>query len=305
MKTVLVTGASGFLGGYVVREFVRSGWHVLATGSAAPENAGLPPQAEYVTMRLPGDGMAARIADWKPDVCVHCAGRASVADSMRSPAEDFEAGVRVTTLLLEALRNGAPGCRVVFLSSAAVYGQLESLPIAELARCLPLSPYGYHKRMAELLVEQYARMHGVPGCSVRIFSAYGPGLRRQILWEICSQLATQGGVTLQGTGRESRDFIHASDVARAVVLLAERAPAEGECYNLASGIETSIAEVTDGLCAWFPGSGSPKFLGMQREGDPQNWRADITRLQALGFEPRVPFAQGLETVATWAKTLLG
>lgn len=304
MKTALVTGASGFLGGYVVREFLRAGWKVLATGSAAPENAGLPAGVAYEALQLPDKRLDEAIRAIQPDVCVHCAGRASVADSMQHPDDDFASGVVLTAGLLEALRLEAPGCRMIFLSSAAVYGEPSRLPVAEDAPTHPLSPYGYHKRMCELLVEQYARVHGVRGCSARIFSAYGAGLRRQILWELCSQFAATGRAILQGTGRESRDFIHATDVARALRVVAERADCQGEVINFASGVEVSIAELAAELGLHFGAGDAVSFRGAQRVGDPQNWRADVTRLHEMGFVPAVSFPDGIASMATWAKTLL-
>jgi UDP-glucose 4-epimerase len=305
MKSVLVTGASGFLGGYVIREMQRSGWSVIATGSGSAENSRVPAGVRYESLLLPDTRLRHLVREVRPDACIHCAGRASVMDSMRDPAADFRAGVVLTAELLDVLREEAPGCSVVYLSSAAVYGEPDALPITEDSDTHPLSPYGFHKRMGELLMEEAARVYGLRTCSVRIFSAYGPGLRRQILWEICSQYLAKGTVRLQGTGKESRDFIHAADVARAVRMLVESADGRGEVYNLASGEEVTIADLVREIGTHFPKAPAAEFAGVQRAGDPQNWQADVSRIQSLGFRPEVGLSTGLAGVVAWARALLG
>jgi UDP-glucose 4-epimerase len=104
---------------------------------------------------------------------------------------------------------------------------------------------------------------------------------------------------LRGSGDESRDFIHAVDVARALVLLVECAPSEGEIYNLATGRETSIRELAEVLLAHLGSTITPEFDGYSAPGDPRNWRADIARIQTLGFRPTVALEDGLRGAAVW------
>ncbi len=109
---------------------------------------------------------------------------------------------------------------------------------------------------------------------------------------------------LHGEGGESRDFIHAADVARALVHLVERAPAEAEIYNVASGAETTIRELAVKLLKWLGLSLQPEFNGQLTPGDPLHWRADITRLRALGFTPATGLDDGLRDVAAWSSAEL-
>jgi UDP-glucose 4-epimerase len=218
---------------------------------------------------------------------------------MEDPAADFRDNAVLTFELLETLRTLAPHCRLLFLSSAAVYGNPSSLPVAETHRTAPLSPYGYHKLQCELLCEEFTRIYGVPTTIVRIFSAYGPGLRRQVVWDICERAFTESDLTLHGTGRESRDFIHASDIARALHLLAEKGGAEADVYNLASGEETTIASLADLLLSALLREARPIFDGRATPGNPLCWRADIGKIGALGFKPAITLEQGLRGVAAW------
>lgn len=304
-KTVLITGAAGFLGRYAVRQFARDGWRVIGLDDVPPENAPLGAGITFQRIKLPDPGLAQLLREASPDACVHCAGRASVGLSMDDPAADFRDNTVLTFELLEALRRHAPRCRFVMLSSAAVYGNPVSLPVSETHKPAPLSPYGYHKLQCELLCEEFARLFALPATSVRIFSAYGPGLRRQVVWDICERVLTTGALSLHGTGEESRDFIHATDIARALVRLAEMAPCQGEIYNLASGEEVTIAGLARAAVTALDATMvEPVFDGAATPGNPLNWRADIGRLRALGFAPSVSLEQGLRGVAAWSRAEL-
>ncbi len=304
-QTVLITGVAGFLGRYVARQFAAEGWRVVGLDDAPPENVPLRDGAQYFRLKLPHPQLADILRDEQPAACVHCAGRASVPLSMDDPAADFRDNTVLTFELLDTLRRHAPGCRFLLLSSAAVYGNPETLPVRETHRAAPLSPYGFHKLQCELLCEEFARIYALPAVSVRIFSAYGPGLRRQVIWDICERVLATGALTLRGTGEESRDFIHAADVARALALLARCAPGEGEIYNLASGAEVTVADLAAQIARSLGRKEVvPVFDGIARAGDPRNWRADIGKLAALGFAPSVPLEQGIRSVAAWASAEL-
>ncbi|MEI9897632.1 MAG: NAD-dependent epimerase/dehydratase family protein [Chthoniobacter sp.] len=299
-RTIVITGIAGFLGRHVAQLFLREGWRVIGIDEIAPEKAQIRDVA-YHQLALPDSRLAELLRQAAPETCIHCAGCASVALSMEDPAADFRGNVTLVFELLEALRKHAPRCRFLLLSSAAVYGDPASLPVTEDHAVQPLSPYGYHKRQAELLCEEFSRIHALPTACARIFSAYGPGLRRQVVWDICEKVLCLGKLMLRGTGAESRDFIHATDIAYGLRILAESAPCEGEIYNLASGREVTIAELAKLVLARLGSPAQPHFDGQATPGNPLRWRADIAKIAALGFTPAVPFESGIDAVATWAK----
>lgn len=305
MKTVLVTGAAGFLGRHVVHQFAGEGWRVVAIDHVPPRTARPAPGIIYHRMQLPNALLGSVIAAEAPDVCVHCAGSASVGLSLESPDIDFRGNTVLTFEVLEALRRHAPQCRFLLLSSAAVYGNPESLPVSETHAPNPLSPYGWHKLQCELLCAEYARCFGLPTAVARIFSAYGPGLRRQVIWDICERALTQGAVTLHGSGRESRDFIHGTDIARGLVLLAENGEARGEIYNLSTGREVTVAELADLLLREITPEIAADFDGEATPGNPLNWRADVSKIEALGFVPQISLEAGLREVARWVREAVG
>jgi len=303
-NSVLITGAAGFLGRYVTRQFASEGWRVIGVDVVPPESLHMRPGATYHQLSLPNPILGELLAAERPRACVHCAGRASVPLSMEDPAADFRDNTVLTFELLEALRRFGGGCAFLLLSSAAVYGNPPALPVREDQPTIPLSPYGFHKRQCELTCEEFARIYGIPTACVRIFSAYGPGLRRQVIWDMCERVLRESSLTLHGTGSESRDFIHAADVARAVALLLREAPCQGEVYNLATGREVTIRELASMITTLLRPETEVRFDGVVRRGDPLNWRADVSRIGALGFTPTLSLEQGIRTVATWASAEL-
>jgi UDP-glucose 4-epimerase len=295
---------AGFIGRYVARHFSEQGWSVLGIDNSPPENAPLANLSAYHRLQLPDAALNGLLQEHSPQVCIHCAGRASVGLSLTDPAADFYASAVLTFEILNALRLNVPSCRFIFLSSAAVYGNPESLPVSETQPPAPLSPYGFHKWQSEQLCLEFAKVYGLPTASLRIFSAYGPGLRRQVLWDICQKVITQKSLTLQGTGKESRDFIHALDIARALSVVATSAPMQGEVYNLGSGQEVAIGQLANMVLEALDADCSPEFDGVVPAGTPLNWRADVSKLQALGFTASVPLERGVKTFANWCRAEL-
>ncbi len=301
-KTALITGVSGFIGKVAARHFMDKGWAVVGLDTRMDETGFDPSLFHFHRITLPSEELIDTVQQTQPQVCVHCAGPASVDLSMAEPAVDFAASVQTTFHLLDTLRRFAPACRVVYLSSAAVYGNPESLPIRETEKPSPISPYGFHKLVGETLCAEFSKVYGLPTAAVRIFSAYGVGLRRQVLWDICRKALTEPSVRLRGTGKESRDFINVEDVARAIFLLVQKASFHFEIYNLGSGIETTIKELStlilDGLGLHL----AVEFDGKITPGTPLNWRADISRLVRVGFRPEVSLERGIRAFTEWCRS---
>lgn len=281
----LVTGGFGFLGRHVATELAEDGWDVVQAGRPRQE--------------IPSPEFDVLLTDSEPKLVVHCAGPASVPASLEDPERDFTGSVEVLHALLERLRGRETA--VVLISSAAVYGQPERLPVAEDAPTQPISPYGFHRLQCELALREFHDLWGLRSCALRVFSAYGEGLRRQIMWDICAMALRENRVTLHGTGVESRDFVHAADVARAVALVAREAPLTAEAYNVGTGAETRLDELAPLLLSALECEAPVSFLGEGRPGDPANWRADTARIAALGFQPSIAVQEGAVRYADWAR----
>ena len=226
----MVTGANGFLGRHVARLFAQKGFEVLGIG-----------HGEWAREKWTEWGLS----DWhcadvtlkslqryggKPTAILHCAGSGSVGFSIQDPLADFQRTVATTAHVLEYVRLSAPCARVVYPSSASVYGVAAVLPIPEGFRTVPISQYGVHKLMAEQVVASFARQFGIPASIVRLFSVYGCGLRKQLLWDACRKFAA-GDMLFMGTGDEVRDWLHVEDAAQLMLAAARNASAECPTVN--------------------------------------------------------------------------
>ncbi len=304
LTNIIVTGVSGFLGRYIARYFCEQGWSVIGIDNSPPENTPVANLKEYFRLQLPDPRLNDILRKYEPQVFIHCAGRASVGLSMTDPAADFYSNTVLTFETLNSIRINSPDCRFIFLGSAAVYGNPESLPVREDQSLAPLSPYGFHKRQCEQLCLEFAKIYDLPTSIVRIFSAYGPGLRRQVLWDICQKVIAQNSLVLQGTGQESRDFIHALDIAKALMAISTSAPMQGEVYNLGTGKEVTISELANMILEALEFDGTLQFDGVIPAGNPLYWQADVSKLKALGFSASIPLERGVKTFANWCRAEL-
>jgi dTDP-glucose 4,6-dehydratase/UDP-glucose 4-epimerase len=154
---------------------------------------------------------------------------------------------------------------------------------------------------AENVCEEYHRFFSLKTCSVRIFSAYGAGLKKQLFWDLFSKTKTDNPISLFGTGKETRDFIYITDIVNALWLVIKKAPFKSDVYNLANGEEVTIETAASLFYKNLSNKIIFSFNGEERKGDPQNWEADITKIKQLGFKPSVSFTEGIRNYIEWLK----
>ncbi|HSD39904.1 MAG TPA: NAD-dependent epimerase/dehydratase family protein [Rhodocyclaceae bacterium] len=293
---VLVVGARGFIGGHVTHELRLLGYDIVPVDIHGTEVELLDPVSpDFVTL----------FGTHKPDVCVNCTGAASVPLSFESPIADYTLNTLRVAQMLDAIRATSPRTRYLHLSSAAVYGDPAESPVKESSVVEPLSPYGWHKYQAELICREYSRLHGVETISLRIFSAYGPRLRKQLFWDLMQKAKQSERVELFGTGSETRDFIYVSDLVRAIDVLVKRADFDARAVNVAQGVATTIHQAAQSLFGALGWQRELVFTGAGRAGDPCFWQADISYLSSLGFSPKYGISEGLREVADWMKSEIG
>lgn len=306
MARILVTGAHGFIGKHLSRELAARGHLVAGLGH------GIWPDSEAaawgVTQWLNGDITPGNLrhlqrAAGLPEVVYHLAGGSSVGAAIAQPREDFVRTVATTAELLDWLRLDAPESRLVAVSSAAVYGAGHVGAMREDAALDPYSPYGHHKRLMEELCRSYAASYGQPVAVARLFSVFGTGLKKQLLWDLCGRLAADADpLTLGGTGDELRDWTGVVDVVRALTLIAQSASPTVPVVNVGTGVATPVRTVAAALAQHWAAGGRPATLRFSREsrkGDPFSLVADPSRLQALGFEWQESLDVGLAAYVRW------
>jgi len=300
MKTVCITGAFGFIGRHVAKLYASRGWHVTGIGHGSWDR---------------GEWQQWGVTDWhladitldamltyagQPDIIIHCAGSGSVVFSMDHPFQDFQRTVSTTYAVLEFIRMQSPGTRLVYPSSAGVYGIAESLPIEESAVLHPISPYGVHKKMAEDLCRSYAKHFKLAAAIVRLFSIYGDTLRKQLLWDACTKLRSHEN-SFFGRGLERRDWLHIDDTATLLYLAGQNAAPDCPTVNGGSGQGTSTREILAELFSRYGSTDSPQFSGSPRPGDPVDYIADISKARQWNWQPSTSWQEGVREYVEWYK----
>jgi GDP-4-dehydro-6-deoxy-D-mannose reductase len=306
----LITGAAGFAGSWLVRASAEAGDEVFALSrSTAPASHA----AQAVTVDLrDGDAVRSAVRVSRPDVVYHLAALSSVGRSWDEPVRTMNENTATAVNVLEAIRQEAPGARVVWVSSCEVYGPPATLPIPESATIAPASPYAVSKAGAEMLAQVYADSFGLDLVRARPFSHSGPGQPPTFLLSSLTRQAAEGRlagvrrlVVVTGNPDTRRDFTDVRDMVRAYRLLATSG-ASG-VFNIGSGRSMSSAEQV-------------KLLGelvaplvIQHEVDParvrpheiMDLRGDHSRLTAAtGWEPEITLRQTMaDTLAWWEERL--
>lgn len=295
---ILITGAYGFIGRHVALAAANKGAKVYGIGHGSWsrsewEEWGL---CDWYTADISLESLV--LYGGRPDIIIHCASSASVPFSVEHPAKDFDRSVNTSLSILEYVRLQHPNASLVIPSSAGVYGSVEKQPIAVDESLNPVSPYGLHKKFAEELARSYSKNYSLNIAIVRLFSVYGPGLRKQLLWDACNRMSA-GILTFAGSGLETRDWIHVEDAASLLLLAADHASLDSPIVNGGSGEAPSVSQVLSVLSKYFCNDELPQFTGQQRFGDPIHYCADMTGALSWGWSPCRHWTAGIAEYAKW------
>jgi UDP-glucose 4-epimerase len=290
---VIVFGSCGFIGSALVQYYKVKGAKVLAVDIIEKS------EEFYYCFKRNDNEFKQLLSKWEPDVLINAAGAANVSLSLKQPEWDFASNVNTVFDLLNNIRIACPSCKVIQLSSAAVYGNPNKIPVSELEEVKPLSPYGFHKYQSEIICKEFTTIFDLKIAILRIFSAFGNGLKKQLFWDLFEKTKTSNSLNLSGTGNESRDFIFIDDLIRAIDLINHYGNFNCEIYNVANGEEIYIKDAVQLFTKNINWNGKVNFDGSSRKGDPINWKADISKIKKLGYEPMVSFSRGIEKYTTW------
>jgi UDP-glucose 4-epimerase len=292
---VLVTGGGGFIGSHLVRRLVSLGGHVVSLGGNR-DDVELVDGARYIFGDISRDTL--ETVEFVPQMVFHLAGGASVAASVADPPDDFLKTVFSTILLLDFLRRQWPQAQLVYVSSAAIYGEASHKRASHDLACLPLSPYGVHKRLVEFLLLDHARMYRTRSVILRPFSVYGPGLRKQLLWDAMQKVSC-GVFEFFGSGHELRDWVYVSDLVECLLGASELASADVPVLNAGTCRAVSVREVLTELFSVAGVNHEPIFLGQPKVGDPERLVAEDSAEALLGPLFRTPLLVGLSAYVNW------
>jgi UDP-glucose 4-epimerase len=303
----LVTGGAGFIGSHLVDRLVDIGHDVIvldnfSTGRTKNLSRSLHHQNLKVMtgdIRKISRSFVKRLRG--VDIVCHLAAVTSVQQSVRDPVFTTEANLVGTLNVLQAAK-ALKAERVVFASSAAVYGRPRTFPIAEDAIVSPISPYGASKAASELYLRSFVENHGIEAVSLRYFNVYGP---RQTASQYSGAISifakralNQQPLQIFGDGSQTRDFIFVSDVVDATMASLEMTP-ENRTFNIASGNETTVLELARAIQRITGSTTGLEFLPL-RTGDIPRSVADTARAKKeLGFEARTSLEDGLSATIGW------
>ncbi len=292
---VLVTGGAGFIGSHIVDLLVERGDSVVVVDNLRTgKTANLHPEAVFYQEDITQPALEGIFQQEKPEVVIHQAAQVSVPKSVADPKEDAEINILGTINLLEAAKKCGVR-KVVFASSAAVYGEPQYLPIDEEHQIAAQSPYGLAKYTVEKYLALYRSLYGLEYTVLRYSNVYGPrqdGEGEGGVVAVFANCLSQGRVpTIFGTGEQTRDFIFVRDVAAANIAAMDRA--DGQVLNISTNKAVSVKELYAQMAALW-GTTDPAKTGPPREGDIQHSILDkLKACEELGWEPQWSLEEGL------------
>lgn len=294
---ILIIGSKGFIGAHTLQHFKALQHNVFGCDVVVDYNS-----ENYFLLDAANADFQEIFETQDFDICINCSGAASVPDSLIHPQRDFELNVSNVFKMLDAIRKHQPDCRFINISSAAVYGNPEILPVVEHSLIMPVSPYGIHKRMAENILQEFNTHYKLHTLSLRLFSVFGPGLQKQLFWDLYKKMKeNETAIELIGTGKESRDFIYIKDVTSAFELIIRHCEFNGSAINVSNGVEVTIQEAVDTFAKELNWNGEINYSHTIRKGDPLNWKADITKLTHTGYQQKYSLQDGLKEYIQWLK----
>ncbi|TWI93814.1 UDP-glucose 4-epimerase [Mucilaginibacter frigoritolerans] len=304
-KTVLVTGAFGFLGRYTSKVFSDGGYRVIGIGHGKWHQHEYNQWGiqEWYESTITFEALVNLNKQF--DIIVHCGGSGSVSFSYQNPYEDFQKSVQSTLSLLEYIRLKGKSCHFIYPSSPAVQGDLGDKKIKEEDPSSPVSPYGFHKKAAEELCFSYTKNFGLKISIIRYFSIYGVGLQKQLLWDACLKIKNAvDEISFFGTGDETRDWIYVDDAASLILAVAENEKQQISIINGGTGIKTTVRDTIKLLVDLYDKKVNIKFTQDVKLGDPRFYHADISKALQLKWQPKVKLDRGLEQYLFFFKNLI-
>ncbi len=300
-KKILITGGTGFIGSHLARLLSPTNEVWVAGRSGEQPNSAV----QFFKGDIREQVFFEFVRNENFDVIFHLAGNANQAKSLEDPRYDLEHNLLATFNLLEVLRQLQKPPRLINASSVTVYGDNDDAVLNEdTSVLLPIVNYGASKLAAERYLYAYARQYGLPAITLRLFSTYGPGLRRQMVYDFIRKLSVnQDRLEIIGTGNEARDLTFIVDQVSNIVRVAEQADFKGEAYNLASGSLYSTRQVAESVARAL--GLTPEFIYTEkaRVFDAPSWLADVNKIKKFGASTPTKLDHGVEQTVRWFKNV--
>lgn len=293
-QRVLITGGGGFIGSHIAATLAQLNDVRVLDNFSTGERRNVSDGVNVIDGDVCNEETVdAALSD--VDVVFHEAAMVSVPESVEHPVDCHDLNGSATVQLLDCARRH--DVRVILASSAAVYGNPESVPITEDATTDPASPYGFEKRLNEQYAQFYTETYGLPTVPLRYFNVYGSrgldGEYAGVIGTFVRQAQSGNPLTVEGDGEQTRDFIHVDDVVQAN-LLAATTDAVGRPFNVGTGRSVTINHLAETVRD-VVGTDVPIEHVPPRADDIERSEADLHNTRnLLGFDPTVSLHEGLE-----------
>ncbi len=306
----VVTGATGFVGGAMVRHLMDAGYDVMAVTRSLPKGRQLPADCEVRETDWTLPSLTNLLRESRPTSVFHFAGRTDVGKSFESPDEYVEANVLLSTRLLEAVRlSRLTPISVVLAGSMHEYWlPTVARGISETWPRVPSSPYGYSKWMQGEMAAMYRNLYSLPVVTARLFNLMGPGARAGVVAQLVRvavgiERGEREPVIRIGSTTMTRDFLDVRDAARALLAIAQAAPIGTDAVNVCSGVDTSLGQIASEIAGHLDvpcrQEVHPPFV---RPGEPEVVCGDTAKLRELtGWSPQISVSQSLSDALDYAR----
>jgi len=306
MKSIIVTGGAGFIGSHVVDRIVDSGeYQVIVVDNLLGSNFNPPFFRNDLVSYEYGDvsdylQMKTLFETYTPDYVIHLAANGNVPLSDKYPSVDFKSNAIGSFNILNLAKEYKIK-KVVYASTAAVYGEPQYTPIDEIHAVGPISNYGVSKLYGEQLGTAYSKTYNLPFTAFRIFNTYGPRQPRYVLFDLIKKLKNnKDSLEVLGTGLQIRDYAYVSDTAEVFFQALNNQKSNNNIYNIAGGNPISIKELVKLICDVYQINPKINYTGESWKGDITNLTASIEKLkQDFNFTPRVSINEGVKKTIEW------
>lgn len=288
---IIITGANGFIGNNLLKFLIKKKYNVKGYDI-------INQQKDIIQINSTEELISSKIIR-DTDILINCSGSSDVASSYSDPLYDFEKNSLDVFKILNCVKTLNPELKYINISSGAVYGGIYSKKINEDSLLKPQSIYGFNKLISEIISEEFNSIYNISTLSLRIFSAYGPGLKKQLFWDLYKKSKDKNRIDLYGSGDEFRDFIYIDDICHAIELLFYKEFKEHTIFNISSGKKTLIKDAVKIFFNLLDRKIEYNFTGSNLIGYPKGTLGDNNKIKTLGFRQEFSIKDGLERTVKW------
>ncbi len=299
---MLITGGAGFIGSNTAEYYYNLGHNVyvldnLSTGKR--ENIDFIREENFFNLDIRDyEEIKRLIKEYKFEVIIHLAAVVSVVDTVENPIISNEVNINATLKLLELNRKYNNNIqKIIFASSAAVYGNDPNLPKNLDSKICPESPYAIQKYAGELYLKNYTKLYGLPTVGLRFFNVYGPKQNPAsqysgVISILKEKIENNSKFIIFGDGLQTRDFVYVKDVVKAINIVTENIKSNGNIYNVGSGKSISLIKMLRMFERHYNKKLNYEYAAV-RVGDVKHSLADIELIKRLGYVPEYSIEKGI------------